>query len=165
MIKLIVTGGTIDKRYNELNGELYFSKTHVPEMLQRSRCKLDIDLQSLMLKDSLDMTEADREALRQACSATDTEQIIITHGTDTMVDSAGYLAKTVTDKTIVLVGAMVPYMISQSDALFNLGCAVVAVQLLPAGIYITMNGKVFAWDKVIKDRQAGEFKGSTQQLS
>ncbi|RLA17740.1 MAG: asparaginase [Gammaproteobacteria bacterium] len=165
MIKLIVTGGTIDKRYNELNGELYFPETHLPAMLQQSRCKLDIDLQSLMLKDSLNMTEADREALRQVCSATDAEQIIITHGTDTMVDSAGYLAKTITDKTIVLVGAMVPYMVSQSDALFNLGCAVVAVQLLPAGIYITMNGKVFAWDKVIKDRQAGEFKGSTQHLS
>ncbi len=165
MIKLIITGGTIDKRYNELNGELYFPETHLPAMLHQSRCKLDIDLQPLMLKDSLDMTETDREALRQACSATDAEQIIITHGTDTMVDSASYLAKSMTDKTIVLVGAMVPYMISQSDALFNLGCALTAVQLLPAGIYITMNGKVFAWDKVIKDRQAGEFKDSMPSIS
>jgi len=165
MIKLIVTGGTIDKRYNELNGELYFPETHLPVMLQQSRCKLDIELQSLMLKDSLGMTETDREALRQACSAADAEQIIITHGTDTMVDSASYLAKSMTDKTIVLVGAMVPYMICQSDALFNLGCAMTAVQLLPAGIYITMNGKVFAWDKVMKDRQVGEFKSSTSSLS
>ncbi|MCF7969567.1 MAG: asparaginase [Methylococcaceae bacterium] len=163
MIKLIITGGTIDKRYNELNGELYFPETHLPAMLQQSRCKLDIELQSLMLKDSLDMTEADREAIRQACDATEVKQIIITHGTDTMVDSASYLARTNTDKTVVLIGAMVPYMISQSDALFNLGCAVTAVQLLPAGIYITMNGKVFAWDKVIKDRQAGEFKGIQQR--
>ena len=165
MIKLIITGGTIDKRYNELNGELYFPGTHLPEMLQQSRCKLDIDLQSLMLKDSLDMTKADREALRQACSATGAPQIIVTHGTDTMVDSASYLAKTITGKTIVLVGAMVPYMICQSDALFNLGCAMTAVQLLPTGVYITMNGKVFAWDKVMKDRRLGEFKSSMQSLS
>lgn len=165
MIKLIITGGTIDKRYNELNGELYFPETHLPAMLQQSRCKLEIELQLLMLKDSLDMNEADREKLRQACSATDAKQVIITHGTDTMVESARYLAKTITDKTIVIVGAMVPYMIAQSDALFNLGCAVTAVQLLPTGIYITMNGKVFEWDKVIKDRQAGEFKDSALDIS
>lgn len=160
MIKLIITGGTIDKRYNELNGEMYFPETHLPAMLQQSRCKLDIDLQLLMLKDSLAMTDADREVLSQACSTTGPQQIIITHGTDTMVESAQYLAKTITDKTIVLVGAMVPYMVSQSDALFNLGCALTAVQLLPVGVYIAMYGKVFAWDKVIKDRQAGEFKAS-----
>ncbi|MBE0470814.1 MAG: asparaginase [Methyloprofundus sp.] len=164
MIKLIITGGTIDKRYNELNGELYFPETHLPAMLQQSRCKLDVELQSLMLKDSLDMTETDRELLSKACSATDAQQIIITHGTDTMVDSASYLARTIKNKTIVLVGAMVPYRVSQSDALFNLGCAVTAVQLLPAGVYITMNGKVFTWDKVIKDRQVGEFKEGVSSI-
>ena len=158
MIKMIITGGTIDKRYNELNGEMYFPETHLPAMLQQSRCKLDIDLQLLMLKDSLAMTDTDREVLRQACSTTGEQQIIVTHGTDTMVESAQYLARAITDKTIVLVGAMVPYMVSQSDALFNLGCALTAVQLLPVGVYITMNGKVFSWDKVKKDRQAGEFK-------
>jgi len=158
MIKLIITGGTIDKRYNELTGELHFPETHLPVMLQQSRCKLDIDLQLLMLKDSLAMTDTDREALRQACSTTGAQQIVITHGTDTMVESAQYLAKAISDKTIVLVGAMVPYRVSQSDALFNLGCALTAVQLLPVGVYITMNWKVFAWDRVIKDRQAGEFK-------
>ncbi len=157
MIKLIITGGTIDKQYNELNGELHFPQTHIPQMLQQARCTAAIDVQQLMLKDSLEMQEADREAIYQACLTTDAQQIIITHGTDTMVDTAKYIATILADKTIVLVGAMVPYTIKNSDALFNLGCAVIAVQLLPAGIYLTMNGKVFNWDNVSKDKQAGQF--------
>jgi L-asparaginase len=157
MIKLIITGGTIDKQYNELNGELDFSKTHIPQMLQQARCTAELDTQQLMLKDSLEMQDADRAAIYQACLATTAQQIIITHGTDTMVDTAKALAATLTGKTIVLVGAMVPYTIKNSDALFNLGCAVTAVQLLPAGIYLTMNGKVFNWDNVSKDKQAGLF--------
>ncbi len=158
MIKLIITGGTLDKHYNEFNGELYFPATHLPTMLRQARCSVEYDVQSLMLKDSLEMNDADREQIKQACVTSVIKQIIITHGTDTMVDTAKYLAGVGDGKTIVLVGAMIPYTINQSDALFNLGCAVTAVQLLPAGIYITMNGKVFDWDNVSKDKQAGEFK-------
>jgi len=157
MIKLIVTGGTLDKRYNELTGELFFPETHVSVMLTQARCKLDIELEVLMLKDSLDMNAADRERMSKSCLSTNKQQIVMTHGTDTMVESAAYLAAQIKNKTLVLVGAMIPYTITHSDALFNLGCALTAVQLLPAGVYITMNGKVFAWDKVSKDKQAGEF--------
>ncbi|BCG65544.1 MAG: L-asparaginase [Methyloprofundus sp.] len=157
MIKLIITGGTIDKQYNELNGELDFPKTHIAEMIQQARCTAELETQQLMLKDSLEMQNVDRDAIYQACLATTTQQIVITHGTDTMVDTAKALAATLTDKTIVLVGAMVPYTINNSDALFNLGCAITAVQLLPEGIYLTMNGQVFNWDKVSKDKQAGQF--------
>lgn len=157
MIKLIVTGGTLDKRYNELTGDLFFPETHVSAMLTQARCKLDIDLEILMLKDSLEMSAADRELMSQSCLSTSKQQIVITHGTDTMVESAAYLAAQIENKTLVLVGAMIPYTITHSDALFNLGCALTAVQLLPAGVYITMNGKVFAWDKVSKDKQLGEF--------
>jgi len=158
MIKLIITGGTLDKRYNELNGELDFPQTHIPDMLKQARCTTEVECQTLMLKDSLEMTMADREAVKQACSISNTKQIIITHGTDTMVETAKYLANNQQDKTIILVGAMVPYKIKHSDALFNLGCAVTAVQLLKEGVYITMNGKVFDWDKVNKNKQQGEFE-------
>ncbi len=158
MIKLIITGGTIDKHYNELSGELCFPATHIPAMLKQARNRVELDTLQLMLKDSLDMTEKDREQIKQACVSSAVQQIIITHGTDTMVDTAKCLAPIAYDKTIVLVGAMIPYTISRSDALFNLGCAVTAVQLLPAGVYITMNGRVFNWDRVNKDKQAGEFK-------
>lgn len=156
-IELIITGGTIDKHYNELNGELYFPATQIPAMLKQSRCTVGIEVQSLMLKDSLGMTTADREIIKQACLLSAAQKIIITHGTDTMVETAKYLAKIGGNKTIVLVGAMIPYTINQSDALFNIGCAVTAVQLLPQGIYITMNGKIFDWDKVSKDKQYGKF--------
>lgn len=156
MIKLIITGGTLDKHYNPLNGELYFPHTHLPEMIEQSRCSVNIELQPLMLKDSLDMQETDRELIKQACLTSDQEHIIITHGTDTLVDTAKYLVD-VHHKTIVLVGAMIPYTVDNSDALFNLGCAVTAAQLLSSGVYITMNGQVFDWNKVNKDKQAGEF--------
>ena len=158
MIKLIITGGTLDKHYNKLNGELSFPETQLPTMLKQARCIVKIDMQQLMLKDSLEMTEKDREEIKQSCIITKEKQIIITHGTDTMVETATHLAAAIKDKTIVLVGAMIPYAIKQSDALFNLGSAITAVQLLPAGVYIAMNGKVFDWDKVRKDKQAGEFK-------
>jgi len=158
MIKLLITGGTIDKCYNELNGELHFPNTHLPEMLQQTRCRLEIQTETLMLKDSLEMTEADRIKIQQACIASNEQQLVITHGTDTMVKTAEYLARQSLNKTIVLVGAMLPYKIGGSDALFNLGCAFTAVQLLPQGIYITMNGKIFDWDKVRKDTEMGVFK-------
>lgn len=159
MIKLIITGGTIDKSYNELNGKLELPQTHISEMLKQARCRVEVECQTLMLKDSLDMTMADRDAIKQACSVTKEKHIIITHGTDTMVDTAKYLASSQQGKVVVLVGAMVPYKVNNSDALFNLGCSVTAVQLLTEGIYITMNGKVFAWNKVYKDRKEGIFKG------
>ena len=150
MIKLLITGGTIDKHYNELNGELEFPNSQIPAMLQQARCRVELETQLVMLKDSLKMDTADRALIKQTCLATTEQQIIITHGTDTMVKTAEQLAD-INQKTIVLVGAMIPYCIKKSDALFNLGCAVTAVQLLPAGIYISMNGKVFTWDQVKKD--------------
>ena len=157
MIKLFITGGTIDKQYNELNGNLKLSETLLPVMLMQSRCRVELDVQQLMLKDSLEMVGEDRELIKQACTSSSTSQIIITHGTDTIVETARYLQVLSSKKTIVLTGAMIPYTINQSDALFNLGCAVTAVQLLPLGVYITMNGKVFDWDKVSKDKRLGEF--------
>jgi len=160
MIQIFITGGTLDKRYNELDGKLSFPETQLPAMLKQARCTAEIDLQPLMLKDSLEMTDKDREDIKQSCISSNAQQIIITHGTDTMVETAKHLAESIKDKTIVLVGAMVPYTIKQSDALFNLGCAITAVQLMPAGIYITMNGQVFTWDKVVKDKQAGAFRVS-----
>ena len=160
MIQIFITGGTLDKRYNELNGKLSVPETQLPAMLKQARCTAEIDLQPLMLKDSLEMTDKDREDIKQSCISSNAQQIIITHGTDTMVETAKHLAESIKDKTIVLVGAMVPYTIKQSDALFNLGCAITAVQLMPAGIYITMNGQVFTWDKVVKDKQAGAFRVS-----
>ncbi len=160
MIQIFITGGTLDKCYNELDGKLSFPETQLPAMLKQARCTAEIDVQLLMLKDSLEMTDSDRDQIQQNCNATDARHIVITHGTDTMVDTAKHLAQTIQNKTIVLVGAMVPYTIKQSDALFNLGCAITAVQLMPAGIYITMNGQVFTWDKVLKDKQAGEFRVS-----
>ncbi len=157
MIKLFITGGTLDKYYNELTGNLNFSETRLPVMLIQARCRVKLDVQQLMLKDSLEMVGEDRELIKQACTSSCTSQIIITHGTDTMVETARYLQALSSNKTIVLTGAMIPYTISQSDALFNLGCAVTAVQLLPLGVYIAMNGKIFDGDKVSKDKQLGEF--------
>lgn len=158
-IKLLMTGGTIDKAYNPLNGELIFTQTHLPQMLEQSRCHVDISLDTVVLKDSLEMQDADREDILDACLACEESLIIITHGTDTMTLTAQYLAPQIKDKTIVLLGAMIPYAFKQSDSLFNLGTAIAAVQCLPAGVYITMNGKVFNGDKVVKNRQRGVFEG------
>lgn len=153
-----MTGGTLDKRYNELNGELFFTHTHIPEMLQQARCSLPVVTEQLLLKDSLEMTDADREKIRQACSNAPEDKIIITHGTDTMVETARHLAPSLAQhKTVVLFGAMIPYSIGGSDALFNFGSAMVAVQTLPPGVYITMNGRVFEWDNVRKLREEGRF--------
>ena len=158
MIKVLITGGTIDKQYNPLNGELIFTQTSVEKMLLQSRSTVETELEVLMLKDSLEMQDQDREILSLACNKAAEKQIIITHGTDTMVESAEtihqYLAS---DKTVVLLGAMVPYQFKQSDALFNLGCAMSAVQILKPGVYITMNGQVFDHKEVVKNRAIGEF--------
>ncbi len=156
-IKLLITGGTIDKCYNELTGELYFTQSHLPEMLKQGHCNTHIILETLMLKDSLEMTKIDRDVILHACQQSTQSLIIITHGTDTMTLTAKHLAMKIKDKTIVLLGAMVPYVFKQSDSLFNLGSAITAVQCLSAGVYITMNGKVFPWDQVVKNKQQGMF--------
>lgn len=157
-MKVLITGGTLDKQYNPLDGTLIFNQTSVAKMLLQSRNTLDIDLDTLMLKDSLEMTDEDRQRISQACNDCDDGHIIVTHGTDTMVASAQVIAAQLApNKTVVLLGAMVPYQFKGSDALFNLGCAITAVQILPAGVYITMNGKVFDYREVQKNRALGEF--------
>lgn len=158
MIRVLITGGTIDKQYNPLDGELIFSQTNVAEMLQQSRQTVKTTLDVLMLKDSLEMNDDDRSVITQACIHTSESQIIITHGTDTMVESAKAIAAEIhSDKTIVLLGAMVPYQFKNSDALFNLGSALTAVQILSPGVYIAMNGQVFDYREVAKNRSIGEF--------
>jgi L-asparaginase len=157
-VKIIATGGTFDKHYDELTGSLIFADTHLPEMLKRARVGLHCELQVLMLKDSLEMTDADREGILHACESAQEEQLIIIHGTDTMVDTAKYLAVANLAKTIVLTGAMIPYQVNRSDAMFNLGFALGIVQTLPAGIYVAMDAQIFAWDKVRKNREQGIFE-------
>lgn len=157
-IRVFITGGTFDKEYNELNGSLYFKETHLYEMLDLGRSKLKLSIDTLMMKDSLDFEEADRELIAQACSNSLEGKILITHGTDTMTITASYLAKHCPDKTIVLTGAMIPYKFGSSDGLFNLGSALAFVQVLPKGVYIAMNGKIFEADKVKKNTDKGEFE-------
>ncbi len=157
-IKLLLTGGTIDKAYNESNGELHFVDTHIPEILQQGRNRSEIEIEQLMLKDSLEMTEADRHLIAAACSDSKQDKILITHGTDTIVATAKSLAALNIDKTIVLVGAMVPYVFKHSDAVFNIGVALGALQALQPSVYLAMNGKIFHWDNVVKNKQLGEFQ-------
>jgi L-asparaginase len=157
-IRIFVTGGTIDKEYNELTGELFFKETHLPEMLKRSRSSLDVTVRSLMMIDSLQMTEEDRELIAHQCRNAQEDKIIITHGTDTMTVTGRELAEKVPGKTIVLTGAMIPYKFGSSDGFFNLGAALAFVQVLPAGVYIVMNGRYFNWDNVRKNRQTGQFE-------
>ena len=157
-IRVFVTGGTFDKEYDELTGKLYFRNTHVDEMLRRGRCALDVDIETLMMVDSLQMTDEQRARIVQACSECGESQIVITHGTDTMVETARAIAQGVDGKTIVLTGAMVPYAFGSSDGVFNLGSALSFVQSLPNGVYIAMNGRSFRWDDVRKNRDAGVFE-------
>jgi L-asparaginase len=158
-IRLLITGGTIDKSYCPVDGQLSFSRTHVLAMLKQARVMLpEEQVQTLLLKDSLDLTETDREVICQAATAASETRIIVTHGTDTMVQTAQRLAAKQLGKTIVLVGAMVPYTFSNSDGLFNLGLAFGAVQLLPAGVYIAMNGRMFSWNAVRKNTAEGVFE-------
>lgn len=160
-IRIFITGGTFDKEYNELSGELFFKDTHLPEMLQLARCKAEIETRTLMMIDSLYMTDGDRKVILENCLKAEEDQIIITHGTDTMVETGRVLGNAILDKTIVLTGAMIPYKFGSSDGLFNLGVALGTVQTLPAGVYIAMNGKVFPWDNVRKNRKSGEFEEVT----
>ncbi len=157
-IRLFVTGGTFDKEYDEIKGRLYFEDTHLPEMLEMGRCRVEVHVRTLMMIDSLDMTGADRELIAHNCAEAPEPHIVITHGTDTMVDTARVLAEKVRDKTVVLTGAMIPIAFGSSDGLFNLGGAMTAVQVLPAGVYITMNGRVFPWDNVRKNHDTGVFE-------
>ncbi len=157
-IRLFVTGGTFDKEYNELNGQLYFKDTHVNEMLKLGRSKAPIEIRTLMMIDSIDLSDSDRELIALNCLKSEDNQIIVTHGTDTMVETAKVIAEKVKDKTIVLTGAMIPYKFGSSDGLFNLGSAIAFVQTLPAGVYISMNGRVFTWDNCRKNKKIGEFE-------
>ena len=161
MIRILVTGGTFDKQYDEITGTLFFQSTHLPEMLRLGRSRVDVAITTLMMIDSLDMTAADRALIADHCLKAAEPRIVITHGTDTMVETAGVLAQALTaagGKTIVLTGAMIPYAFGSSDGLFNLGSALAFVQSLPAGVYVAMNGRYFNWDNVRKNRQTGIFE-------
>jgi L-asparaginase len=157
-IRIFVTGGTFDKAYNELTGELFFKDSHLPEMLKLGRCNLEVQIRTLMMIDSLHMTGEDRQIILQQCRSAPERRIVITHGTDTMVETAGVLAGGVNDKTIVLTGAMIPYKFGSSDGLFNLGSALAFAQTLPPGVYVAMNGRIFPWNGVRKNRKTGMFE-------
>jgi len=159
MILIIATGGTIDsENVNAKTGDCYFGKTHLPEMLEQARNRTPVEVDVLMLKDSRDLTDEDRKKILEKCTECKEDKIIIAHGTFTMAETARSLGIKIRDKTIVLLGAMVPYNQERSDALFNLGNAIAAVQLLPRGVYVSMNGKTFKWDNVRKNEKLGEFE-------
>ena len=157
-LRIFITGGTFDKEYNELDGKLFFKDTHLPEMLKLGRCKVPAEIRTLMLVDSLEMTDADRQIIVEQCRKCKEDRIVITHGTDTMEETARVLGKSITDKTIILTGAMVPYKFGSSDGLFNLGSALAFAESLPYGIYVAMNGRCFMWDNVKKNKKTGEFE-------
>lgn len=157
-IRIFITGGTFDKEYNELNGQLYFKDTHLHDLLEMGRSQVPVEIRTLMMIDSLEMTDDDRELIVHQCNNADESQIVITHGTDTMSDTAKVLAEKVKNKTIVLTGAMIPIKFGSSDGLFNLGSALAFVQTLPAGVYVAMNGRYFTWDNVRKNKQTGIFE-------
>jgi L-asparaginase len=158
MIRILVTGGTFDKEYDEISGTLFFKDTHLAEMLRLGRCRVPVAIETVMLVDSLHMRDDDRRLLAARCRDCGESRIVVTHGTDTMVETAGAIAGEVAGKTIVLTGAMVPYAFGSSDGLFNLGSALSFVQVLPPGVYVAMNGTHFAWDKVRKNRASGIFE-------
>ena len=157
-MRLYVTGGTFDKEYDEINGRLYFKDTHVREMLKLGRCHADIEVRTLMMIDSLEMNENDREIIYKSCIEADPDRIVITHGTDTLAVTARYLGERIHEKTVVLVGALIPYTFGSSDGLFNLGSAIAFAQTLPPGVYVAMNGRCFQWDNVRKNRSTGYFE-------
>jgi L-asparaginase len=157
-IRILITGGTFDKDYDEVAGRLFFQDTHVQEMLRLGRCRLDVAVRTVMMVDSLEMTEADRQTILANCRQAPESRIVVTHGTDTMVDTAQVLAAGLTGKTVVLTGAMVPYAFGSSDGLFNLGSALSFVQALPPGVYVAMNGRCFRSDRVRKNKALGVFE-------
>ena len=158
-IRILVTGGTFDKEYDEIHGRLFFKDTHVAEMLRLGRSRVEVSVRTLMMIDSLEMSDADRQAIVANCRQCDEPRIVVTHGTDTMVITARALADANLAKTIVLTGAMIPYAFGSSDGLFNLGSALSFAQVLPPGVYVAMNGMVFPWDRVRKNTQTGFFEG------
>jgi L-asparaginase len=160
-IRILVTGGTFDKEYDEISGTLFFRNTHVPEMLRLGRSRLEVAVETVVMIDSLEMHDVDRKRVAARARACPERRIVVTHGTDTMVETAAALAARVTGKTIVLTGAMVPYAFGSSDGLFNLGSALSFAQALPAGVYVAMNGRAFPWDRVKKNRATGVFEEST----
>ena len=131
-------------------------------MLTLGRSRVSVDVRTLMMVDSLEMSDQDRQIILDHCLKSAEDRILITHGTDTMEVTARMLGQTLTDKTIVLTGAMIPYKFGSSDGLFNLGSALAFVQTLPHGVYIAMNGKYFQWNNVRKNRQTGEFEEITK---
>jgi L-asparaginase len=157
-IQIFVTGGTFDKEYNEIDGTLYFKDTHLPEMLQLGRCHVDVEVQTLMMIDSLEMTDTDRERIADRCQQCQTDKIVITHGTDTMEVTARLLGSRIKNKTIILAGAMIPVKFGSSDGLFNIGSALAFVQSLPHGVYVVMNGMRFPWNNVRKNKETGHFE-------
>ena len=157
-VRILITGGTFDKEYDEIKGKLFFDKTHIEELLKLGRCRLEVNITTLMLIDSLTMSNKERLYIKNSCKKVDEKQIVITHGTDTMTKTARVLAKEKLDKTIVLTGAMIPYDFGSSDGLFNVGSALAFSQALPSGVYIAMNGKYFEWDSVEKNRETGTFE-------
>jgi L-asparaginase len=157
-IRIFITGGTFDKEYNELNGQLYFKDTHLHDLLDMGRSKVAVEIRTLMMVDSLEMNDEDRQLIAYQCEQCDENKIVITHGTDTMSDTAQYLSQKVTSKTIVLTGAMIPIKFGSSDGLFNLGSALAFAQTLPPGVYVAMNGRYFTADNVRKNKQTGVFE-------
>ncbi|NUP96573.1 MAG: asparaginase [Planctomycetaceae bacterium] len=160
-LRVLVTGGTFDKNYNELEGRLHFRETHVPEMLELGRARLDVTVETLMLIDSLEMTDEHRAQVLEACRRAPENHIVVTHGTDTMELTARTLGAANLPKTIVITGAMVPYTFGSSDGLFNLGSALAFAQSLPPGTYVAMNGRVLTWEHVRKNRATGVFEETT----
>jgi len=157
-VRVFVTGGTFDKEYDEIHGRLFFRDTNLPDMLEMGRCRVELEIETLMLIDSLEMTDELRDAIATRVKECPEDQVVITHGTDTMVDTARVLAERVPDKTIVLTGAMIPIAFGSSDGLFNLGGALSVVQVLGPGVYVAMNGRVFDWHRVHKNHESGIFE-------
>ena len=159
MIRILVTGGTFDKEYDEVRGRLFFKDTHVQEMLEKGRSRVPVSIRTLMMIDSLDMTDADRALVVEQCRQSEVDRIVVTHGTDTMVETAAAIASAnLTGKTVVLTGAMIPYAFGSSDGLFNLGSALSFAQVLPPGVYVAMNGQHFPWNGVRKNRDTATFE-------
>ena len=157
-IRIFITGGTFDKEYNELTGQLYFKDSHLPEMLELGRNLVPVELRTLMMVDSLEMTGDDRELIAEHCMKSPEDKIIITHGTDTMSETARLLSEKIKDKVVVITGAMIPYKFGSSDGLFNLGSALAVVQTLPNGVYVVRNGRFFNARNVRKNKETGEFE-------
>ncbi len=157
-IRIFITGGTFDKEYNEITGQLYFKDTHLHDLLEMGRCRVSVEIRTLMMIDSLEMSDEDRDLIIHQCMHAEVDKIIITHGTDTMSLTAKLLAEKISNKTIILTGAMIPIKFGSSDGLFNLGSALAFAQILPHGVYVAMNGRFFNWDNVQKNKQTGIFE-------